>query len=101
MRIESASLSCSNPLVLASLVASQDETGEAKNRQVMRRRSYDSTLFGLDVFEGLEMDFKARLEREHLHPILRYIPVIDPAWQFQQNRDLISGEFRVPGAFAS
>jgi len=68
----------------------EDETGEAKNRQVMRRRSYDSTLFGLDVFEGLEMDYKARLEREHLHPILRYIPVIDPAWKFQQNRDLVS-----------
>ena len=42
------------------------------------------------MFEGLEQDYKARLKTETMHPLLRYIPVIDPAWRFQQNRDLCS-----------
>ena len=47
-----------------------------------RINSYDSTLFGLDVFEGLQSDYLAKREKEEReHWVFKYIPVIDPQWK--------------------
>jgi len=65
--------------------------GAEKNQNIKRRRSYDSTLFGLDVFEGLQVDYEAKRNRmEGQHWLLHYVPVIMPTWKFQQVRDLVS-----------
>ncbi|GMI15123.1 hypothetical protein TrVE_jg12093 [Triparma verrucosa] len=78
-------------LTKTSLMLSQAGGSEKKAMETKRRRSYDSTLFGLDVFEGLQSDYLAKREKEEReHWVFKYIPVIDPQWKFQRYRDLAS-----------
>jgi hypothetical protein len=64
---------------------------QQKAHNVKRRRSYDSTLFGLDVFEGLQADYQHKRKlAENENFLLRHIPVILPTAKVQQWRDLAS-----------
>lgn len=64
---------------------------QQKAHNVKRRRSYDSTLFGLDVFEGLQADYQNKRKlAENENFLLRHIPVILPTAKVQQWRDLAS-----------
>ena len=67
-------------------------TGNAdvKNRNIARRRSYDSTLFGLDVFEGLQVDYQKKQTEESSWKILKFFPIQHPNSKIRRIWDLVS-----------
>mmetsp|Transcript_25670 Transcript_25670/g.51271 ORF Transcript_25670/g.51271 Transcript_25670/m.51271 type:complete len:122 (-) Transcript_25670:12-377(-) len=49
-----------NSQQLAETVAKLNESNSSNGLDIKRRRSYDDTLFGMDVLQGLENDYNER-----------------------------------------